>query len=71
MIKILAIASDRAGVGWFRTIKPHTKLQELFPKEFFVDIKFTNEGIDVNELVNYDIVHFHKTIVDYPLMDDI
>ena len=43
MIKILAIASDRTGVGYFRTLRPHQRLQELYPEDFHVDIMYNNE----------------------------
>lgn len=69
MIKILAIASDTTGVGYFRTVRPHQKLQELFPNEFHVDIELNNKPFNVEELKKYDIIHFHKTISDYSQME--
>ena len=71
MIKILAIASDRTGVGYFRTLRPHQKLQELYPEDFHVDIMYNNEPMEVIELIKYNIIHFHKTIGNYDQMEEL
>jgi len=71
MIKILAIASDKTGVGYFRSLRPHQKLQELYPEDFHVDIAYNNEPMKVDELIKYDIIHFHKTIANYEQMAEI
>jgi glycosyltransferase involved in cell wall biosynthesis len=67
-IKVLVIPSDRSGVSKFRSVDPHIKLQELFPKEFFVDIVTAGtDGIDWNDenyLKQFNIIHFHRTISD-------
>lgn len=67
-IKVLVIPSDRSGVSKFRSVDPHLKLQELFPKDFFIDIVTAGtDGIswnDENYLKQFHIVHFHRTIND-------
>lgn len=67
-IKVLVIPSDRSGVSKFRSVDPHLKLNELFPKEFFIDIVTAGtDGInwnDDNYLKQFQIVHFHRTISD-------
>jgi len=65
-IKVLVVPSDRSGVSMFRSVDPHLKLQELFPKEFFVDIVTAGTDTlnwdDDNYLKQFNIVHFHRTI---------
>ena len=39
-IKVLVLASDRTGVGKFRSIDPHIMLQNNYPDEFHVDIDY-------------------------------
>lgn len=61
--KILAIPSDRTGVGKFRSVDPHVYLAKHHADEFDVDIKYLNE-IDSANLENffkqYDLIHIHK-----------
>jgi hypothetical protein len=33
-IKVLVVPSDRTGVGYFRSTKPHIFLEEKYPDEF-------------------------------------
>jgi glycosyltransferase involved in cell wall biosynthesis len=64
-IRVLVIVSDRTGVGAFRSIKPHTRLQELYNDEFFVDIITAGTDTfswDDSFIQKYDIVHFHRTL---------
>lgn len=67
-IKVLVVPSDRSGVSKFRSVDPHLKLQELFDKEFFVDI--ITAGTDTidwnndNYLKQFHIVHFHRSLSD-------
>mgnify|MGYP000197487417 CR=1 FL=1 len=65
-IKVLVLPSDRTGVGKFRSIEPHLKLQELYGDDFHVDI-ITAGSTDFNWdddsfIKKYDIVHFHRTL---------
>jgi hypothetical protein len=39
-IKVLAIPSDRTGVGKFRSVDPHVCLQNNHSDEFHVDIDY-------------------------------
>ena len=61
-IKVLVLPSDRTGVGKFRSIDPHTFLQNLYPDDFHVDINYEPPTNDDNFWKNYQIVHFHRTI---------
>ena len=65
-IRLLVLPSDRTGVGKFRSIEPHLKLQELYGDDFHVDI-ITAGSTDFNWdddsfIKKYDIVHFHRTL---------
>jgi len=61
-IKVLVIPSDGSGVGKYRSVDPHVKLQNLYPNEFHVDINPTVNVDDINFWKNYQIVHFHRNI---------
>ena len=59
-IKILVVPSDRHGVGLYRSTSPHTKLQELYPDDFDVEINYYPNWLDLQSFDKYDIIHFHK-----------
>ena len=61
-INLLVIPSDKSGVGKFRSVDPHVKLQNMFPNDFHVDIEY---DVDINNLEfwkKYHLVHFHRSI---------
>lgn len=60
-IKVLVLPSDTSGVGKFRSVSPHIKLQNLYPDEFHVDIDYSPKINDINYWKNYQIVHFHRS----------
>lgn len=60
-IKILVIPSDTHGVGKFRMTNPYTHLQENYPDDFHIDIKYDTEN-KIEEFTNYDIVVFNSAI---------
>ena len=59
-IKVLVIPSDKFGCGYYRSLSPHMKLSELYEDDFDVDIKYNINFFDIENLVKYDIIHFHK-----------
>lgn len=59
-IKVLVVPSDSFGVGHWRSIWPHVKLQEMFPEEFDVEINPTPQWSNHSYFDNFDIIHFHK-----------
>jgi glycosyltransferase involved in cell wall biosynthesis len=60
-IKILAIPSDKHGVGKFRIMDPYTFIGEKHSDDVHVDITFNAEDND-EYFLNYDIVVFHSFI---------
>jgi glycosyltransferase involved in cell wall biosynthesis len=60
-INVLVLPSDTSGVGKFRSVDPHVKLQNLYPEEFHVDIDYTPKIMDMNYWKKYQIVHFHRS----------
>ena len=60
-IKVLVLPSDRFGVGYFRSLAPHTKLEELFGDKFDVTINY-EPTYNIYYYLNYDIIHFHRNI---------
>lgn len=59
-IKVLVIPSDTCGCGFYRSLRPHTKMQELYSDEFEIDIRYDFNWENLEELSKYNIVHFHK-----------
>ena len=61
-INVLVLPSDGSGVGKFRSVDPHAKLQNMYPDDFHVDIEYNPNLNDLNFWKNYQIVHFHRSI---------
>ena len=59
-IKVLVIPSDKGGCGYFRSLRPHTKLAEMYENDFDIDIKYEVDWSDVETMKTYDIIHIHK-----------
>ena len=60
-IRILAIPSDKFGVGKFRVLDPYKFIGEKHSEDVHVDITFNAESDD-DYFLNYDIVVFHTFI---------
>jgi len=60
-INVLVLPSDKSGVGKFRSVDPHIKLQNLYPNDFHIDIDYEPKLNDVNYWKKYQIVHFHRS----------
>jgi glycosyltransferase involved in cell wall biosynthesis len=61
-INVLVLPSDTTGVGKFRSLDPHTFLQDLYPNDFHVDIDYSPNINDLNYWKKYQIVHVHRNI---------
>jgi len=61
-INVLVLPSDTTGVGKFRSIDPHTFLQDLYNDDFHVDIDYEPRINDLNYWKKYQIVHVHRNI---------
>ena len=60
---MLVIPSDRTGVGKFRSVDPHTYIQEHYGDEFDVDIVYSMPNGDLESfLKQYDLIHIHKQL---------
>ena len=59
-INVLAVPSDRHGVGFYRSLAPHTMLRDLYGDEFNVDIAYWPDWTQHEAFDKYDIIHFHK-----------
>ena len=40
-IKVLVVPSDRTGVSYFRSTKPHISLEKNYPDDFHVEINMS------------------------------
>lgn len=60
-IKVLALPSDRSGVGKFRTVDPHIFLQNQHGDEFYVDIVY-DPPYDLEYYKSYDLICYHRNI---------
>lgn len=61
-INVLVIPSDTSGVGKFRSVDPHIKLQNMYPNDFHVDIEYEVDLNNQSFWKKYQIVHFHRSI---------
>ncbi len=50
-INVLVLPSDQSGVGKFRSVDPHVKLQNMYPDDFHVDIDYEPKINDINYCV--------------------
>ena len=57
-INVLVLPSDKTGVGKFRSVDPHIKLQNMYPDEFNVDIDYEPKVNDLNYWKNYQLFIF-------------
>lgn len=57
---ILVVPSDRFGVGWYRSVSPHTQLDKLYNDEFSVEINYNPNWKDLHSFDKYDLIHIHK-----------
>ena len=60
-IRILAIPSDKHGVGKFRIMDPFVFISDKHSEDIHVDISYNAEDRD-DYFLNYDIVVFHTFI---------
>lgn len=69
-IKVLVVPSDRTGVGYYRSTKPHISLEANYPEEFHVDIDYAPQLDNDEWIKQYDIIHYHRTLGDYNKMEE-
>jgi len=70
-IRILVVPSDRTGVSYYRSTKPHVHLEKLYPDSFRVDIDYEPKIHDDEWLKQYDIIHYHRTLGPYDKMEEL
>lgn len=68
-IKVLVVPSDRTGVSYFRSTKPHISLEKNYPDDFHVEIEYEPQLQSDEWLKQFDIVHYHRTLGDYDTME--
>lgn len=64
-LRVLVVPSDRTGVSYFRSTKPHISLEELYPDEFMVEIDYEPQFNDEAWVKQYDIIHYHRTLGNF------
>jgi glycosyltransferase involved in cell wall biosynthesis len=70
-INVLVVPSDRTGVSYFRSTKPHIYLEQKYPDDFHVDIEYEAK-LDSDEwLKQYDIIHYHRTLGAYEKVPEV
>lgn len=67
-IKILVVPSDRTGVSYFRSTKPHLHLEKMFPDEFHVDVEYEPQLNNDEWLKQYQIIHYHRQLGSFEEM---
>lgn len=61
-IKLLVVPSDHFGVGYFRSVNPHTKLNSMLGDEFDITIDYEPNFNDLESFNTYDLIHIHKGV---------
>ena len=69
-IRVLVVPSDRTGVGFFRSTKPHIVLEEQYPDEFHIDIDYQPQLDNEKWLMKYDIIHYHRTLGPFEKLEE-
>jgi len=59
--KLLIFNNNNTGVGKFRLIDAHVKLQNMFPTEFHVDFADPKD-LQTSNIKSYDLVFFHSSL---------
>ena len=62
-IKVLVVPSDTHGVGLYRSVSPHVKLNDLYSEDFDIEINYNPNWSDFQSFDKYDIIHFHKGLL--------
>lgn len=68
-IKVLVVPSDRTGVSYYRSTKPHIHLEKMYPEIFHVDIDYDPNLNSDEWLKQYDIIHYHRTLGNYDILE--
>jgi len=64
-INVLVLPSDQSGVGKYRSVDPHVKLQNMYPNEFYVDIDYQPNVNDINYIKLYTFIEvLDKTTIN-------
>ena len=61
-INVLVVPSDKFGVGFYRSVGPHTTLDKLYSDIFEVEIKYNPQWSNLPAFDKYDIIHIHKGV---------
>ncbi len=64
-IKLLVVTPNKTGVGYYRSIKPHTYLDEFYNEDIEISIVENPPYSDINFGLGFDIVHFHSIEVRF------
>lgn len=70
-IKVLVVPSDRTGVSYFRSTKPHLHLEKMYPDDFHVDIDYEPELKNDEWLKQYQIIHYHRQLGSFEEMEEL
>lgn len=63
-IKVLMVPSDGHGVGYWRSVLPARAIEKYHSDEFEITLDMSPNWGDIDKLKEYDIIHFHKGIVE-------
>ena len=64
-INVLCLPSDSSGVGKFRSVDPHVKLQNMYPNDFHVDIEYNPNLNLIYATVNASIIVIDPNTLTY------
>lgn len=61
-ILVITVKDFNSGINKYRIIDPHIKLQNLFPKDFYVEIAEDFEILDIAKVKTFDAVFYHSAL---------
>ena len=69
-IKVLVVPSDHFGVGLYRSISPHVKLNDLYGEDFDIEINYNPNWSDFQSFDKYDIIQrvANSALVMFPML---
>lgn len=61
-ILLITLKDANSGINKYRMLDPHIKLQNLFPKDFFVEIGEDQDLLNTEKVKGFDAVFYHVAI---------
>ena len=61
-ILLITLKDLNSGINKYRMLDPHIKLQNLYPKDFFIEIGEDKDILNTEKIKQFDAVFYHVAI---------